>query len=197
MDCHMSNSRRTGYAYHGKGTPTLEAQEKALTDAECEVVFTDTAPSRRERGEMINVGLEPGDVVVICKTSIIGSGAKDTADVVRAICARGCPIEVLGCGERMYTSEEDIRNFAALALKTSRRINVENMLDRRVRSGPKAKLDALSQEEWDHVKFLWHHGDAKQQVAVDFCKYRLNLKDVTRVNIAQRIKREMMAGKED
>ncbi len=188
----MDRIRRTGYAYHGKGTPPLKEQEKALMDAECDVVFTDTAPSREDRDAMIDHALEAGDTVVICKTSIIGSGAKDTADMVRKICAKGCPIEVIGCGARLYTTEAEIRDFAALALKTSRSINARNMIDRRERAGPRGKLDSLTSEQWSTCKFLWFYPGVKQVVAVDYVNIECGV-SATRVNIAQRIKAEMVA----
>lgn len=185
-------ARRTGYIYHGKGTPSASAQRKALIDAGCDPdgIFEDAAPDRENRDAMISWGLEDGDVIVIAKTSVLGSGAKDTADAVRSICNQGALIEVVGCGARAYKTEDDIRNFAALALKTSRRINAKNMLDRRETAGRKLKTADLTPEQWSTVKFLWMYPGVKQQVAVDYVQHVLGFKDVTRVNIAHRIKSE-------
>jgi hypothetical protein len=99
-------------------------------------------------------------------------------------------IEVLGCGERLYTSESDIRNFAALALKTSRRINAKAMTERRARAGRPSKLEALTDGEWSILELVWFHDGAKQRVAIDLCNSAdgFNLDGVTRENIAQAIK---------
>jgi hypothetical protein len=195
----MSNEntpRRTGYAYHGKATPPLKEQRKALLDAGCVVVFEDAAPDREDRTAMIDHALGPNDTVVICKPSLIGSGAEDTASVVRHIGALGVPIEVIGHGAHVYTDEAEIAEFAAIALKTSRQINARRMVEGRARSGPRAKLDALTPEAWADVRWLWLEGGMKQEAVVRFVHERHGLTSVTRVNIAHRIKAELTKAKE-
>ncbi len=189
--------RTTGYVFHGKGTPARADQIKSLVDAGCaeEDIFFDAAPSREDREALIDGAIEPGDVILLAVPSVIGSGKKDTAEAVRRICLQGALIQVVGHAALAYTTESDIAEFATRALAASRKANVTNMLARRSRAGPTAKLDALTEEEWANTKFLWFHDGAKQRVAVDYVNIRCGVK-ASRVNIAQRIAKEMKLDKE-
>lgn len=133
-----------------------------------------------------------GDTVLLAVPSVIGSGAKDTASAVTRICEAEALIQVVGFEARAYTTAADIENFAKEAVADSRKINATNMLARRSRAGPKGKLDTLTDDQWATAKWLWFHEKAKQQVAIDYVNERCGVK-ATRVNIAQRIAREMKA----
>lgn len=169
----------------------LKEQHKALLDAHCVVVFEDVAPDRADRDAMIDHALGPNDTLVICKPSLIGSGAKDTADTVRKIGAIGVPIEVIGHGAHVYTDEAEIADFAKMALNVSRQINARRMIEGRTRAGPKAKLDALAPEAWADVRWLWLESGMKQADVVRFVHERHGLTSVTRVNIAHKIAAEL------
>jgi hypothetical protein len=169
----------------------LKQQQKALMDAHCVVVFEDVAPDRNERDVMIEHALGPNDTLVICKPSLIGSGAKDTADTVRRIGALGVQIEVIGHGSRLYTDEAEITDFAEMAVNVSRQINARRMVEGRARAGPKAKLDALAPEAWADVRWLWLEGVMKQADVVRFVHVRHGLTAVTRVNIAHKVAAEL------
>jgi len=187
-------ARKTGYVFHGSGTPKRAEQVKTLVDAGCveKELFIDAAPSRSDRETLIEVGIEPGDTIILAVPSVIGSGAKDTASAVARICEAGALIQVVGFEARAYSTDADIANFAKEAVADSRKINATNMLARRSRAGPKGKLDALTPDQWATTKWLWFHEKAKQQVAVDYVNECCGVK-ATRVNIAQRIAREMKA----
>ena len=190
----MMKARKTGYAFHGKKTPTLKEQEDALLDLGCEVVFTDKSPARTERSAMINAGLMEGDLLVICGEYALGSGEADAAKVVAQVCELGVKIQVMDQEPVLYKTEESIAAFASRALKSSRKFNAIRTSATRVRSGRRGKLDDLSDAEWVFVKFWWARA-ARQQDVVDFCNGPLGCEGVTRVNISHKIKAELMAGK--
>lgn len=185
----MSNKRRTGYAYHGPKTPTLRSQKMRLDAAGCEVVFTDTAPHRIERDDMEFAVLE-GDTLVVVSAFILGSGARDIAKIVKRICDKGVAIEVLGDDPVLLKTQEEIELFTSGAAKASRQVNAKRTTATRVRSGRKGKLDALSDDEFSYVEWLWRDGRVKQQVIADFANFIIKPKTdkdaVTRVNLAHK-----------
>lgn len=189
----MSEGRRQGYAFQGPRTPKLPDQERALLDAGCVVVFTDTAPDRTEREDMIRF-LRAGDEVVICKPSLIGSGADDTADAVRRIGAAGVSVEVLGCGAKVYTDEAEIRDFAAVALKVARRVNAERLNATRPRAGRRSSLEDMSDDQWAAVRFMWERR-VPQRLIVEMVQEVWGFASVDRFAIARRIKAEMTAAR--
>lgn len=182
---------KVGYIFTGPRTPSLAAQRTALKAEGVERVFEDTDKARDRRSDMIDVLLEEGDVVVLCKPNLIGSGAEDTAYAVRRIGAKGAAIEVIGCGPHVYTSDTEIRNFAAHALRVSRQANHAIMVQTRNKPGPKGKLDAMSDHDWQTVRYLWGQG-VKQVIIVGLC-HLWGYPTVTRFDLAKRIAAEMRA----
>ncbi|WP_299734616.1 hypothetical protein [uncultured Roseobacter sp.] len=175
-----------GYAFHGPKTPKLSDQIKVLEAEGCEKIFEDAAPDREWRHHMINsAGVRAGDTLVIAKPSIIGSGAKDTFDTVKAISDLKVMIKVVGCGAKLYTEEKEMRDFAAVALKIARQVNAERLNQTRVSAGRKSKWQ-LTPEMEGLLRIFWHDGKTPMASIVEAACFLSGTK-ITRENLAQRL----------
>lgn len=187
-------TKKSAYVCHGSNTPPLAEQLKALADEgfKPDDIFVDAAPCRENRNDLIRYGLEPGDTLVLAAPQIIGKGKKDTAEAVRKICVdRGTMIQIAGFKPAMYQTDDQIAGFTKDAISESLRTNGKNTAARRSRSGPKAKLDDVAPGDWDRIKWLYLRDDVRQSVAVDYCNRFCGTEGVTRVNIFQRIQRDL------
>jgi len=189
-------TRTVSYIFHGNNTPPLEDQVKTLTGAGVDVyhmadgALIDKAPSRDARKFMLYCGLQPGDTLLLAAPQVIGSGKVDTAKVVREICVdHGALIQVVGYQAKAYLTDAAIARFAKDAVSESARLNGQNTAARRKKSGPRAKLDDLTDEQWAAVRWWFLRKGVLQSDTVEFCKQVFGT-DVSRVNIFQRIKNE-------
>lgn len=190
-------TRTIAYIYHGNNTPPLKDQVAALASAgvkvhdDTEGALIDSAPSRDCRKSLLDYGLDRGDTLILAAPQIIGSGKVDTAKAVRRICVEcGSLIQIAGYQAKAYLTEAAISGFTKDAVSASLRLNGQNAAARRSRSGPRGKLEDLTEDQWAMVRWLYLKDGVKQSVAVEFCNEFCGTKGVNRVNIFQRIQRE-------
>lgn len=191
MDSKNTHARRTGYAFQNAKTMKILAQKKLLQETECDIIFEDIHPNRDERNAMIS-NFVAGDILVLCEPSLLASGKKDTVRVLTKLAQSGILIEVLGYKAHLFASKNEIENFANEALEKSRISNAKITSQTRLRSGPRGKLADLTSDEWDYVKWWWYRPGVKQQEVVDFCNGPLGLDGITRNNINNRLKSEVL-----
>lgn len=174
-----------GYAFHGPKTPKLEDQVDALEAEGCENIYEDAAPDREMRQMLINQGgVRAGDTLVMVKPSIIGSGALDTFEAVKAISELKVMIKIIGCGSKLYTDEQDMRDFAAVALKVSRQVNAKILNETRASAGRKSKWE-ISPEVEGLLRIFWHSKTPLPQI-LEAASYLSGTK-ITRENLTQRL----------
>jgi len=151
--------KRIGYVFVGPKTPSKKEQISRLVGADVSEshIWIDTqARVRPERRDMIDLDVRDGegDVVVICASSIMGSGQKDTSKAVMALAAKGAGVEVIGSDPVIYMTQEQADAFGKVALRDSRRANaLENVKAGRV--GRKSKWEMTEVEE-GLLRILWH-----------------------------------------
>ena len=177
---------KIGYAYAASNAPPLKDQHAALKDEGCKEIWTDEHPNRGDREIVLESdATRPGDTLVICKPSIIGNGAKDTANAVRTLGAKNVAIQVIGCGAKVYTDEGDIRDFAAVALKVSRQAVARNMLAKRQTEGRPRKWDPDA-SEITFWRIFWHDRRVPLGRIIEAVSYTAG-RPVSRENITARL----------
>lgn len=179
---------KIGYLFVGPKTPSLAAQSKALLEegvAESQF-WIDTAKSRPERRDMIDLALPPNvdRMVVIATPAIIGSGQKDTAKAVLAIGAKNVAVMVCGSDPVIYTDEEKAMNFATEAVRVSRITNARITASGGKQGRPE-KWE-MTKEAEELLRILWHDTRVPMARILDVVAW-LGGATVTRENLYSRL----------
>lgn len=89
----MTNTKRIGYARVSTTDQNTEAQERALTEAGCDHVFTDQgvsgAKTSRPGLDKALAALQPGDTLVIWKLDRLGRSLKHLLSIVENLSEQG------------------------------------------------------------------------------------------------------------